>query len=269
MSAAQPAVLSPRARALVSTVMIALSASAMLTPESAKAQYVWGGPGATPPADQSALPASSAGRWGDMLGGAVGRAAGVALGGGGAATTAIGRSMQDISSGVGQEVGRNLGRAAAQMPYQSGAAVARAGNQSIQQSIQATPDIERDYLDKLGLDAVFANGRAVQARSGPAQDYRSAQALRDSTMRDFELALRSTTSRGFTVDPWMDVRTALQQPLGSVPEYRFTQYAETMSARLQRPGGPGYQTGGTARVNSLEALRISMQQQGYKMEADR
>lgn len=274
---ASPTLLDPRAKMIAGAALLAVSAASVLV-SPAHAQ--------NSNANQSPLPANSAGRWGELLGSVMGRAAGVALSGN-AATSEVGRGLQRVSIGVSEEMGRNLGRSAAQKPYASGGEYQAARSPAgMAAALASIPDIERDYIDTLGVNAVLAYGPAAAAQPA-APSYRAAQDARVSALRDFELALRATADRGFSVSPWADVRSSLQQPLRAVPEARLLQYAQEMTRRLNRPGGPGYAVPYSyqhaqqqvvqqahpaqqsypqpqsypvqqARPNSLEAMRVSM-----------
>lgn len=250
VGAALPAILHQQSRGLMAATLIALAATAGLSPSTAQAQqaYQWGS-GASSNANEGVLPQQSAGRWGELLGSVAGRAAGVMLGGSGA-TSVIGRAAQEASAGIGDEIGRNVGRSAAQSPYTA----------SKTNSVVAMPAYERDHLDTLGLRAIFANAEAVRAGDNYSGAGRDASDRYNQAQRSFELAMRSTADRGFPVTAWLQVRDALQQPLRAVPEARFADLARAMSERLQRPGGPGFVTATSNNTNSLESLRVSMQQ---------
>lgn len=244
---AQPAVLSPSAKMIVTAAVMALAATGAFS-EKANAQgYVWGNGssnssyGNNGNENQSALPAASAGRWGEVLGGVMGRAAGVVMSGG-PATSEIGRRMQEVSSGIGEEVGRNMGRTTAQAPYGN----SRGNNpgvlnpREISTALLEIPLIERDHLDTLGTNAIFAYAPAAETPPN-SPTYQSAQLGRENAVRNFEMSLRAVSDRGFNVSPWAPLRMALQQPLNSMPSARFVQYGQEMTQRLQRQGGPGYQ----------------------------
>ena len=220
-AAAAPAeLLNPRARQIVAASLIAVAAS-MAAPVDAQAQsnyWTQGGQSA----EAQVLPSNSAGRWGEMLGSALGRAAAVAVGGPNASSE-LGRRAQDAFSGVTEEVGRNVGRSAATKPY---------GAQGSNRGIASAPLIEQDHLDTLGLRAIVATVPAAGRNVSPQYD---------QAVRSFEMAIRATADRGFDVQPWMEARQALQQSPGSVPYNRMVEIGRPMSSRLNRQNGPGFQ----------------------------
>lgn len=187
---------------------------------------------------ESVLPASSAAQWGDSLGRVAGSALGVLVAGTGA-TNDIARQAQQAVAGIGQEVGGNVGRAAAQKPYGNG-----------ENGAKAVPMIERDHLDIMGLNAILAHNQLIAARPNSAESKESSTVFQDA-LRNFEVAYRSVSERGFDVKLWADARTALRQPLYAVPQARFAQYASDMVVRLSRPDGP----------SSVEYQRQRIQQQ--------
>lgn len=248
MFVAQPAILNVRARSLVAAAAMALATAAAVMPAPASAQNVFWGQGGAQNNNSGVLPENSAGRWGEMLGSAVGRAAGAMLGGNNASSD-IGRRAQEVITGVTEEVGRNVGRGVATQPY---------ANQQGTSSNQAMPVYEQDFLDTAGLRAIFANGEASRLPRNTAAG-RDAADRYDQAQREFELALRASSDRGFSINQWIAARSVLQQPLRSVPEERLAAIAQAMSSRLYRPGGPGFQAVQNNRSSSLESLRVSMQ----------
>ncbi|WP_371436215.1 hypothetical protein [Polaromonas sp.] len=248
---AQPTILAPRAKALVMASALVVLAAVTVSP-AAKAQYVWGNGGQNTSNNDRSQPVisqNSVSRWGEVLGGVVGRAAGTSMAGS-AGTTAIGRTVQNAVSGMSEEVGRNLGRSAATEPFRS------ANN---------IPAAESDYIDTAGLNAIFAHGQAAQQaltgrRNSP--DYQNVMAARDRTLREFDLAIRASANRGFNVGQWTQVRSMLLRPVGTTPEPELVAQGQTMSGRLYRQGGPGYRLPTSYATTSLEDMRINMQGRG-------
>lgn len=217
-AAAPGELLNPRARQAVAATLIVMAAG-VAVPVDAQAQAnYWNQNGES----NQVLPSNSAGRWGEMLGSALGRAAAVAAGGPNASSD-LGRRAQDAFSGVTEEVGRNIGRTAATRPY---------GAQGSNRGLAAAPVFEQDHLDTLGLRAIVATVPAGGRNVSPQYE---------QAVRNFEMAIRATSDRGFDVQPWMEARQALQQPPGSVPYNRMVEIGRPMSSRLNRQNGPGFQ----------------------------
>lgn len=275
MSVAKPAILNARSQNLVAAVLIAIAAvSTFSAPTNANAQVWAGGVGGTTSqqGSNSPLPQSSAGRYGELMGGVLGRAAGGVVAGN-SSNSDIGRRTQAVVTGIGEEVGRNLGRAGAEKPYEppgnhikgrpGGPDYSNGATSNSSKLTPATPVYERDHLDKLGLRAIFANSEAIKAgdayRGGSSVPMREATDFYNQSLRNFEMALRATADRGFDIQPWMDARQALQQPLRAVPEQRMAELGSTMYSNLSRPGGPGYSDRDTSNVITLESLRILTQ----------
>lgn len=268
---AKTELLSANAKAMMATVTLALAAAAVATPTPAQAQ-MWGGQTAAAQANNSVLPQNSAGRWGDLLGGSLGRVLGAGVGGG--SNTELGRRMQDVVSGVSEEVGRNVGRRAAERPYQ---------NVQNAQDVQASPTAQaqslrlaryvpqtgssqdqphagsialvghllpyqvpfssvhhQDNLDLLALKAVVANDDLARARMVPVSSNSSRlDNLNVLALTSFELALRTAQEQGVNIQPWVAVRSAVLSPVGSIAQAQFVALGAPMIERLSRPGGPG------------------------------
>ena len=247
---AQPVILTPKTRAIVMASALAVLAGVSVSP-SARAQYVWGNGGQSAATqDGTAPPVVSQGsvsRWGELLGGVVGRVAGSSIAGG-AATSVIGRTVQDAAASVAEEAGRNLGRSAV--------------TPSTSRTVKVLPLAESDYIDTAGLNALFAHGQAARAVLAERHDSVDTNALlvaRARTLREFDLAIRTSAGRGFDVAPWSQALALLQRPVGSTPESQLVQQGQAMSDRLYRAGGPGYRVPTEASTTSLERMRINMQ----------
>lgn len=248
---AQPAVLSPRAKALVMATALVLVSGVSVMPSAHAADYVWGNGGRSTTgqdgqATQEKTPVvseNSVNRWGEILGGVIGRVAGAAIGGN-AATSAIGRTAQDAVTSMSEEAGRNIGRGA----------VAKAP--------RLMPAVERDYIDTVGLNAVFAHGQAAQLAVSGRRDAPQSQSVflaRDRSVREFDLAVRNSANRGFPVTQWAQVRAMLDRPVGTIPEAHLVSQAQLMSDRLYRPGGPGYRVPSSYATTTLQDMNINMQ----------
>lgn len=254
VAAAPVSILSPQARLITTASLLALSALGA-APASAQT-YAWGNGGGDRSGNSSVLPEQSAGRWGEVVGGVLGRAAG-ALASGTDATTEVGRRLQAVSAGVGEEVGRNLGRVTAKQPYAFDDRAGATSPAAVAAALNAMPLIERDHLDTMGVNAILSYGPAA-AVSSQSSAYRDIQVSHQAAVRQFELSLRAVADRGFSIAPWADARAALLQPLRTVPEARYVQYAQEMTQRLRRPGGPGY----TVSQQYLQAQQQAVGPQG-------
>lgn len=266
ISFVSPELLSERAKLLMASAALALAAAAVVAPTSAQAQ-TWAGQTAASQANAPVLPQSSAGHWGDMLGGSIGRVLGASVGG--AANSELGRRMQGVVMGVSEEVGRNVGRQAAQRPYQDSAevtygrsvpnnpfnraqvnpralapatpaysvpiaTVGRSG--TIQQ--QALSHVQ-DNLDLLALKAVVANDDMVRAGLARSNGVGTLEVLEARALANFEVGLRTAVEQGVNVQPWMPVRSALLLPVGTVSQQEFINLGRPMAERLNRSDGPG------------------------------
>lgn len=255
---AQPTLLSPKARALVMASSLVLLASLSASP-SARADYVWGNGRSDVTSQESqdkkapAVSQNSISRWGERLGGVVGRVAGsAAVVGTGIGNSQIGRTVQNAVTGMAEEAGRNLGRGA----------VSPTPEQTTKPAPAVMPDAERDFIDTSGLNAVFAHGQAAQIAATKPNSFNyshPAFVARDRTMREFDLALRTSSSRGFPITQWTQVRSMLERPLGATPETQLVAQAQQMSERLYRQGGPGYRMPSSSPTTTLQDMSINMQ----------
>lgn len=283
--------LSDRAKNLMSTVTLSLAAAAVVLPTAAQAQ-VWAGQSAS--SGGSVLPQGSAGRWGDLLGGTLGRVLAASVGG--SSNTELGRRVQDVVSGVSEEVGRNVGRKAAESPYQSQSEQTVRGRSAdfarltgepyyapvAQESVwnESKPRPGRllpaqsplifqhqDHLDLLALKAVVANDDLMRARMPPVSRTSVLDNANVFALTSFELALRSEQQQGLDVQPWMAVRSALLRPIGTVSQEEFVALSSPMIDRITRPGGPGASAIDSSSVNQVSDMRtlnVLRQQAGVR-----
>lgn len=221
-AATDPLVLHPSLRALVlaSAAIAGVSAAVPVQAQDAG----------------SAISQNSVSRWGEILGGVVGRSVVAAIGGR-SSYSEIGRRTQDIAAQVGEEVGRNVGRTAVTEPFKPSKAAPSATHVPMPLTVS-------DRLDTAALNAIYAHGQAIEVSSHASNGSPSvveAQNYRQQTVGGFFLEHRAAANQGFDVSPWAQSLMALSRQMGDVPANQFVMLGRPMMERLHRQGGPGYQ----------------------------
>lgn len=217
------------------TLMTRYAVMATLAMTAAGA-HAWG--------DDSPMPERQAVRWGESIGGAVGRMLGA-----GAVVNAnnpASRAVQSAAIGISEDVGRWMGGRSVGAAYEKSPADARAAAERV-------PMAERDHLDSLGLKAIFAADDMVKTPRD-SREYRAASDTFYYAQRNFEMAVRSASERRVDISPWVELRDVLQQAQRSLPEQRLAELGQPLVQRLNRPGGPGFNRQ-TAQINPLAQLR--------------
>jgi len=196
------------------------------------------------PAKDGPLPERQAQRWGENIGGAIGRIVGSS-----AITNpsnSAGRAVQSAVIGIAEDVGRWAGGVAATKPYEKNPVdQANAANR--------VPPAERDHLDTLGLRAIFASEELLRTPRDSRQ-YRAAADNLYNAQRNFEMAYRGAAERRVDVQPWAELREVLQTAHRGASEQRLAELGAPLVQRLNRPDGPGYDTQGS-QANPLAQLR--------------
>lgn len=212
---------------------------ATLAMAGAGAAHAW-----NDPKQEGPLPERQATRWGENIGGAIGRMVG--MGAITNPTNPAGRAVQSAVIGVAEDAGRWAGGVAAAKPYEkSPVDQASAANR--------VPTSERDHLDTLGLRAIFASEDLLRT-SRDSRQYRAASDNLYNAQRNFEMAYRGAAERRVDVQPWAELREVLQTAHRGASEQRLAELGKPLAQRLNRPEGPGYDTQG-AQANPLAQLR--------------
>ena len=220
---------SERSRHVLCAAMLTITAVGAIGTSPAQAQS-WAGQSAAT-ADGALLPQDSAGRWGDMLGGTLGRVLAGSVGT--SSNSVIARQVQIVASGVAQEVGSNLGRRAAVSQYKNADSVPQS-----QQGQKTVVKYSQDNLDVLALRALVANDDLARA----VASLDNTSTLNDrytKALGALEVGMRNAITQGYDVMPWMAARAALQKPVVSVAHAELSNLGKPMIERLCRPGGPG------------------------------
>ena len=207
---------------------------------------------------QSVLPQQSGVYWGQMLGQVLGASVGAV-----AAKNFDNQGVAQIVMGVSTEVGRNLGAIAAGEAYRTISSPDASGSMPLEL---------RDRMDTLGLQAAFAfenfarlqqdvrMGRASSAQLNQAQfEFAQSRQVLEAQARDLQM-------RGYNAQPWLQMSFALAQNV--VPVARVVELAQAMSARLHRPGGPGYRPAfeQARSFSSLSELRSQVESRQMQRE---
>lgn len=261
MSAFQRALLTASEQVLLAAPDAALSRWGLTTKYAVMAALAISGASAmawSNSQDRGPLPEPQARRWGENVGGAVGRMVGMGVGTN--SSNPAGRAAGAAVVGIAEDIGRWAGGRAASKPYETGPADATKAADRI-------PTADRDHLDTLALRAIFAADDLVKV----APDSRDRRALGDAlyrAQRNFEVAYRGASERGIEVWPWLSLRDAIAQAhrdTDGVNAQRLADLGQAPAQRLNRPGGPGFDRQATT-VNPIDQLRA--QARGAQAQGD-
>lgn len=225
MAAVPPYLMRPEVQRMIASAVVAGASLVAVAPANA--------------GDNDLFPQNSAGRLGESLGGVFGRMAGEA-----GTSSVQNRAVANLLSTAVEEVGRNFGRATAEQTYKANAEVPSA----------SMPADLRDQLDAMAVRAAFSFDDLSNYRGQKGWGDPTYRAINDGfygNVKTLEMAMRQAKAQGHNVTPWQGMLNALQSPVDSIAPNAVAGLASPMLARLQRPGGPGYQVQQRSSLSDL------------------